>query len=130
MKYGEAHLHADLKRYLEQETERMIAEGDPKDAEIAALRAQVMKYENDEASVCPEDVGFVEYIGCLDRQTFILNETLSGLQAQLAAANARVEALEKALHQYYARHQGGSDPAGNDCQCVSCVAFRLAGGQR
>lgn len=32
------------------------------------FKAHVIKFENDEASVCPEDVGFVEYIGVLTKE--------------------------------------------------------------
>jgi len=37
-------------------------------ARLAQLEARVRKYEEDEASVCPEDVGFVEWIGVLKRR--------------------------------------------------------------
>ena len=38
------------------------------EAENARLNRRIMQYENDEASVCPEDVGFVEYIGVLQNR--------------------------------------------------------------
>jgi len=37
-------------------------------AEIARLREELTAWEEREASVCPEDVGFVEYIGRLTAQ--------------------------------------------------------------
>lgn len=51
------------------------------DKHCTNFSAAIMEYENDEASVCPEDVGFVEFIGVLRKQ--------------LAAAEARVRTLEQ-----------------------------------
>jgi len=49
--------NADVCR-LADDRERLLAEN-------AAFRQREMDHENAEASVCPEDVGFVEYIGSL-----------------------------------------------------------------
>jgi hypothetical protein len=43
---------------------------------------RIMEYENDEASVCPEDVGFVEFVGVLQSK----NERLQGELAQVREA--------------------------------------------
>lgn len=39
------------------------------------LRAELMRWENLEASVCPEDVGFPEYIAALKKQISATSET-------------------------------------------------------
>ena len=43
---------------------------------LAEADKRIMKYENDEASVCPEDVGFVELIGVLRKKLEQAKETL------------------------------------------------------
>ncbi len=42
----------------------------------------------------------------------------------LLARDRRIAELEAALLSFYAGHQGGSDPRGNDCQCRDCCAYR------
>ncbi len=50
-------------------------------AEVGGLREFVNKFENDEASVCPEDVGFVEWIGVLAKQRDTLKRENEAFQA-------------------------------------------------
>jgi hypothetical protein len=46
-------------------------------AENKRLDKRIMEYEADEASVCPEDVGFVEFIGVLQSKLAEMRETLN-----------------------------------------------------
>lgn len=54
---------------------------------ISQLEARVRKYEEDEASVCPEDVGFVEWIGVLKKRA---ETTEAALKAALWRARDRL----------------------------------------
>lgn len=45
-------------------------------AEIADLRGRLMDWENEEGSVCPEDVGFAEYIRLLEKKVTALTDRL------------------------------------------------------
>lgn len=59
--------------------ERAKAEGAAAREDVARLNKQIVAYEEAEASVCPEDVGFVEFIGVLQRQIERLAAALGGV---------------------------------------------------
>lgn len=69
--------------------------------EILRLRAALLAWENREASVCPEDVGFVEYIGALNR---LLGEAHDALRCEFSCVLSAI--------------------CGLDCSCDACTVWR------
>ena len=67
------------------------------EARADKAEARAMRYENDEASVCPEDVGFIEFIGVLQRKLTKAEAERNKWKARYeemgqAAINARTDA--------------------------------------
>jgi predicted RNase H-like nuclease (RuvC/YqgF family) len=69
-------------------------------AELATEKAKVAqlirKREEDEASVCPEDYGFVEYIPILEKQRAKLTDSLIDEKAKVAQLEDQVRRLKDA----------------------------------
>jgi len=79
-----------------EELRRLTKERDDALAEVEMdrdFKAELIQRENDEASVCPEDVGFVEYIGVLQCELRRLREVEQAAKALMAddAAPAHIE---------------------------------------
>ena len=54
----------------------------------------------------------------------IYSKTVEIALDALASKDRRIAELEAALKNFYAGHQGCSDPERDDCQCRDCLAYR------
>ncbi len=93
------------------------------EAERDRLQVQIRKHEEAEASVCPEDVGFVEFIGSLTKDV----DALTVLLARAREERDRLEAEAGALRQSIAEcdcENPGRFPRDNDGLCASEDCWR------
>lgn len=83
---------ADADAALKATTVRHGHEVDSFTQRIAALEAELRDWEEREASVCPEDVGFPEYIATLTAELARVREDAARMDAVVKAASAYINA--------------------------------------
>ena len=66
-----------------------------RDKRVAQLKAQIQEHEESEGAVCPEDVGFVEYIKSLKTQLKELKEESKQLSALTDSQDKNIAGLEE-----------------------------------
>jgi vacuolar-type H+-ATPase subunit I/STV1 len=72
-----------IKHFNKSQIAKLQPVFDAQEAEIKKLKRQLMDVEEREAGVCPEDIGFDDYIKQLKRQLDTLKQENEGLRNQL-----------------------------------------------
>lgn len=64
---------------------------------LEEARKEIERWRNDEASVCPEDVGFVEYIGALEKEIAALKSGERKLPREVARLTLQIKIQDKII---------------------------------